>query len=190
MNTARTSSSIDRATLIAWIDARSMPGIGTMTRSSRCGAAIDGLRPNGQFRPGARVLAMDERHHRHEQRDEDDDEIRPGFELLVHDDGQDDAGQDGAARVDDDAPSPARFANPQPVADHPGLAEREAQEHADRVQRDEGMRVAIERPKQPERDRRQQDDAPRIGQSIATERELPRHVAVLGEDRARAAGTR
>ena len=39
MNTARTSSATDRATLTAWMTARLTPGIGTTARSSRCGVA-------------------------------------------------------------------------------------------------------------------------------------------------------
>ena len=39
---------------------------------------------------------------------------------------------------------------------------------------------------QPERDRRQQHDAPRVGEPVAAERELARHVAVLGQDRGQA----
>ncbi len=72
------------------------------------------------------------------------------------------------------------------MADHPGLAEREAQEHADRVERDQRVRVATERPEQQEGDGRQEDDAPGVGEPVAAERELAGHVAVLGQDRGEA----
>ncbi len=40
MYTARTSSLIERATLMAWTTARLRPGIGTTARSSRYGARM------------------------------------------------------------------------------------------------------------------------------------------------------
>ena len=99
---------------------------------------------------------------------------------------QHDRRQDAAGGVDREPPAPAGVAHPEPVPDHARLAQGEAQEHADRVQRDEGVRVAAEGPQQPERDRRQQDDAPRVREAVAAERELAGHVAVLGEDRGEA----
>ena len=69
MNTARTSSAIERPTLTAWTTARLMPGIGTTTRSSRCGRLEDEVRADGQLAPRRAVLAVDEEHHRDEERD-------------------------------------------------------------------------------------------------------------------------
>ena len=88
--------------------------------------------------------------------------------------------------VDAEAPAPARLPDPQPVPDHPDLAEREAQEHADRVQRDQRVGVAAEGPQDPEGDGREQHDPPRVRQPVAAERELAGHVAVLGQDRGEA----
>ena len=130
-----------------------------------------------------RVLAVDEQHHPDERRDEDDDQIGAGEELLVDHDPEHDRGQQAAERVDRRPPAPAGLALAPPVPDHPDLAQREAHEHADRVERDQRMGVAAERPQQPECDGRQQHDAPRVGQPVAAERELAGHVAVLGQDR-------
>ena len=74
-----------------------------------------------------------------------------------------------ARRIDAESPAPARLPDAQPVLDHPELAEREAQEDADRIERDERVRVATERPQDRERDRGQEDDPPRVGEPIATE---------------------
>ena len=98
MKTARTSSSIERATLIAWTDARSRPGIGTTTRSSRFGG---GTTVSGRTASSRRALAywramnsiiptssgtrMTTRY-------------APVLELLEHDDAQDDGRQDAARR--------------------------------------------------------------------------------------------
>ena len=79
---------------------------------------------------------MDEQHHPDQERDEDHDEVRAVPELLVDDDREDDGGEDRARGVDDRAPAPARAAFAEPVLDHADLAEREAHEHADGVERD------------------------------------------------------
>ena len=55
-------------------------------------------------------------------------------------------------RVDRQPPAPARLLVPPPVEDHAALAEREAHEHADRVQRDQQRRDAAERDEQRDRD--------------------------------------
>ena len=56
------------------------------------------------------------------------------------------AGRDRADAVDDGAAPPAGslVAQPPPVPDHAGLAEREGDEHADRVQRDQRRDAAAE----------------------------------------------
>jgi hypothetical protein len=125
-------------------------------------------------------LPADEQHHPDQDRD-DHNEVGAVDELDRHDDEEDDRGQTApkaltAARQR----SPASDA--EPVLDHPDLRQREADEHADRVQRDEGMRVAAEDPQQAERDRGQDDD-PTSTPAGRPERELARHEAILGEDR-------
>ena len=90
MWTARTSSSIERPTLTAWMAARSTPWIGTTIRSSRFGERDDELRVDRQLASRPAVLAVDEQHHPDQDRDEDDDEVRPVGELLEDDDAEDD----------------------------------------------------------------------------------------------------
>jgi hypothetical protein len=131
-------------------------------------------------------LPLDEQHHRDQQWNEDDDQVRAIAELLGHHDDEDDRGQHRADGVDDAPPAPAGLAHLPPMLDHPDLAQREAHEHAHRVQRDQRMGVATERPQQPERDRCQEHYPPRIGEPVAAERELTWHVAVLGQDRGEA----
>ena len=53
MYTARMSSSIERATLMAWTTARFRPGIGTTTRSSRCGGRTTRSGADRQLARGA-----------------------------------------------------------------------------------------------------------------------------------------
>ena len=92
-----------------------------------------------------------------------------------------------AARVDGQPPAPARLRlTRRQCLTMPDLAEREAEEDADRVERDQRVRVAAERRQQHEGDRRQQDDPPRVREPVAAERELAGHVAVLGQDRGEA----
>ena len=69
------------------------------------------------------------------------------------------------------------------MADHAALRERETDEHADRVEGDEGMRIAVEDHEESERDPGEQHDAPAVGEAVAAEAELARHETILGEDR-------
>ena len=93
------------------------------------------------------------------------------------------AGQRGAERVDRQAPPVAGRLLAQPVADHPGLADGEVDEHADRVERDEQVGRAPEDDDQPGGQRGQHDDPVRERQAVAAQSELPRHVPVAGQDR-------
>ncbi len=190
MYTARTSSLIDRPTLTAWttdaVDARDRDDHPLLAPW----LPADEVRPNGELSAATRrtgwrmnsIIADEQRH-------EDHDQVRAVDELHRHDDDEHDRGQRGAERVHGRAPVPAGAVDPDPVPDHPDLREGEADEHADRVQRDQGVRVAAERREQAEGDRREDDDAPRVGQPVAAERELAGHEPVLGEDR-REAGER
>ncbi|MFT3853954.1 MAG: hypothetical protein QM733_14605 [Ilumatobacteraceae bacterium] len=71
----------------------------------------------------------------------------------------------------------------QVVTDHPGLAEREAGEHAERVQRDQLGDVAVEDDDQDPGDDGQEDHAVGEHQPVAAVGELPREETVLGDDR-------
>ena len=75
---------------------------------------------------------------------------------------------------------------PQPVADHAGLADREVDEHADRVQRDEQVGDGPEADDQQGGDAAEDEDPVGVGEPVAAKGELARHVAVLGEDREQA----
>src|SRR4029079_19395653 len=130
----------------------------------------------------AGVLAVDERHHPDEQRHQQQDEQRR-WRLGDGDDDRDDGGQDGPERVDREPRPPARRPLAAPVADHAGLTDREVDEHADRVERDQQVRLALGHDDQGRRERREDDDPPREREAVAAERELAGHEAVLGEDR-------
>ena len=73
-----------------------------------------------------------------------------------------------------------------PMADHPGLADREVDEHADGVERDDQVGLAAEQHDQRRGDRGQDDDPVAEREPVAAERELARHVAVDREDREQA----
>ena len=126
---------------------------------------------------------MDEQHHPDEERDEDDDEVSPVNELDRRHDDEDEGSQDGAEPVDRRPVPPAGFAMAVPMADHPDLRQGEADEDADRVERDQGVGVATEQDQQTRRDSRQEDDPVGIGETVAAERELAGHVAVDREQR-------
>ena len=68
------------------------------------------------------------------------------------------------------------------MTNHACLGQREADEDADGIQRDEQGRRAAEERDEADGDGRQQDDAPGVRESIAPERELAGHVAVGGEE--------
>ena len=71
----------------------------------------------------------------------------------------------------------------EPVADHPGLRQRERGEHADHVELDQPVQVGVERDDQDARERREDDHAVGEDEPVATVRELPGHVPVAREDR-------
>ncbi len=70
-------------------------------------------------------------------------------------------------------------AQPPPVAHHPRLAEREGDEDADRVERDQVRDAAAEDDDQRRREHGEHHDADAEGQAVAAELELARHEAVL-----------
>ena len=69
------------------------------------------------------------------------------------------------------------------VHHHPGLRQREAGEHADGIQLDQQAGLPAERDDQHGRRARQHEDAVREDEPVAAVRQLPRHVAVAGDDR-------
>ncbi len=91
--------------------------------------------------------------------------------------------QRGPERVDPQPPPPARRPLPPPVPDHPGLADREVDEHADGVERDQEVRLALEQHDQGGGDRGQDDDPVAEREAVAAERELAGHEAIDGQDR-------
>ena len=174
---------MDRPTLMAWTTARLMVGMGTTTRSSRWGGRDDLVGAHRQLAGRRSVLAVDEQEDRHIDRDEDDHEVGAGRELDRGHHDEHDRGEHGPEAVDARPPPPAGLADAPPVADHAHLAEREAHEHADRIERDEQGRHAAEDDQEQAGDAGQHDDPPVVGEPVAPEPELARHVAVVGQDR-------
>src|SRR6185503_11194933 len=129
------------------------------------------------------VLAPDEQHHADEDRDEHDDEPRAVDELHARHDHGDDGRGHAADRIDDESVAPASVTGPQPVPDHARLAYREVDEHADGVERDQGMRPATRDDDQGCGDHPEQHDAHGERQPVAAQCELAREEAVLPEDR-------
>ena len=82
----------------------------------------------------------------------------PSANLEMRDLDGDDAGRDRAEAVDRRAPAASRapVAQPPPVPHHARLAEREGDEDADRVERDQVGDAAVEGDDQQRRDDRQQ----------------------------------
>ena len=68
----------------------------------------------------------------------------PSSALVVATIDEHDGRRDRAEAVDDRAGPPARLAQPPPVHDHSGLRQRERDEDADHVERDQRVRVAAE----------------------------------------------
>ena len=89
----------------------------------------------------------------------------------------------GARPVEQGAERPAGSPVPEPVAHHAGLREREGDEHAQRVERDQRVRVPLEEHQEPDRQERQDDDAVREGEPVPAVRELAGHEPVPREER-------
>ena len=117
--------------------------------------------------------------HRHRDRDHPG----AGQELRRDDDDHDESGGHGAEAVQQRAPPPAGAVRPQPVAHHPGLRERERREDADHVQVDQRVDVRAEGEDQAGRGSGEHEDPVRVREPVAEIDELPRHEAVLGEER-------
>ena len=73
---------------------------------------------------------------------------------------------------------------PAPVPDHARLAQRERDEHADGVERDQPRDLGLEADHEHDRERGEDDDAVGEGQPVAAGVQLAGQVAVLREDRA------
>ena len=71
---------------------------------------------------------------------------------------QDDRGQNAPEALIAEAPSPAGAAAAEPVPDHPDLAEREADEDADRIERDQERGCPAEHREEADRDGGEEDD--------------------------------
>ena len=133
----------------------------------------------------ALVLAADRQHQEHEARDQEQDDQRGRSLGGSHDHG-DDRGEDATERVDGKASLPALGPLAEPVPDHAGLADREVDEHPDGVERNEEMRFAVEHDDEDRRNHAQRDDPVRVGESVAAQPELPRHVRIGRQDRQKA----
>ena len=188
----RASVARDRPNITAWTTARLMPLTGMITRCSRCGPLEHEVVADLELVRLAVVLAPDEQHHADEDRDEHQHEPRPVEELHRRHDDRDRrrSAPHPTALIDRRRRQPGVL-RPEPVPDHAALGDREVDEHAHRVQRDQRVgRSAAER--SPRRRR------PTPSRMIPVEnaRRSPRnanwrgHEAVLGEDGAAAAGTR
>ena len=68
------------------------------------------------------------------------------------------------------------------MPDHPGLAEREGDEHSDRVKRDQGGDAASERDDQDGREERKDDDARSEREAVTAELEVVGGETVAGQD--------
>ncbi len=141
-----------------------------------------GARPHLELAGGRRVLVTDEHHHRDQQRDEDQDHPGPKEELLVCHDDEDHACKDGPEAVDQATPRPAGAPLLAPVDDHAGLREGEADEDADRIERNERIYRGVERVQHADRHGGKDHDSPGKREPVAPERELARHALVLGQD--------
>ena len=173
----------ERPNITAWTTERLMPLTGITTRCSRWGLSnTRSARTSSSARLGV-VLAPDEQHPGDERRDEQQHEPRAVDELHRGDDDRDDARQHAADGVDRQPPSPALRLGPDPVADHARLRDREVDEHAHRVQRDQGVGRGAAGDHDRAGDGAQQDDPGREREPVAAERELARDEAVLGEHR-------
>ena len=79
---------------------------------------------------------------------------------------------------------------PAPVPDHARLAERERDEHADGVERDQPGDLGLEADHQHDGERGEDDDAVGEGQPVAAGVQLAGQVAVLRRGSSRAPGSR
>ena len=146
----------------------------------------------------ARVVASDGLHEHEEEPHRQDRDPRSGEELGDQHDHQDDGGHPEAEGVDGPrAHHPAAHRRVAlgaqvagPVADHAELAEVEGDEDADDVELDELGRLGVEDPDQQDRHGREEDDAVAVGETVAARAERAGRQPVLGEDRARAPGSR
>ena len=140
------------------------------------------------------VVVVDPPHHEPQDRHGDDGDPGAGQELRDQDHHQDDAGGHEGEGADPPAaqrlsPLPRvrriglREEQPVPVPDHAGLAEGERDEHPDDVELDQLGRLGVEGVDEHAGEQREQDDAVAEDQPVAAVVHLPRHVAVLREDR-------
>ena len=106
-------------------------------------------------------------------------------EVLQRDPGSDDerydAGGHGADAVDDEPVAPARLAPIPPPPDHTRLRQREGNEDAHGVERNERMGLAAEEHEQQGRHRAQHHDAVREDEALAEGGELARNEPIARE---------
>ena len=94
------------------------------------------------------VMSVDGTEPQDEQGEQDHDDPGAVHEFRTRDDQGGEPGGHGAHAVDDELFPPVPTSLGHPAPDHAGLREREGQEDADGIQRDERMRVPMEQDNQ------------------------------------------
>src|SRR5665647_1259779 len=120
--------------------------------------------------------------HENDRRNYHSDDPAPARELRYDLDERDKSCRDSAYAVERRLPPPAWLLRRSPVHDHPGLRQRKAHEHSDRIKRNECVRISMKNPDEQPRDQREHDDTIRECEPVATGSELARHVLVVREN--------
>ena len=141
---------------------------------------------DGEVLADTHVLTTHPEEERDDRRDEDQYDPCTVCELRGGDHDGDHTGRGRPQRVDHERALPARLAETQMVAHHARLRERERQEHADRIQRDETRGDAAKGHEQYDRGDREQDDAVAEHEPVAAVPELVRQEVVIGHERGEA----
>ena len=118
----------------------------------------------------------------HQGREQDDDEPRALGELHHREQHHDQRGVDPARGVDREPAPPARLPGPAVVAGHAEPGHGEAGEHADGVERDEGVDGRARHQHQRQRQRGEQDDPVGEHQPVAAPGQPPGQEGVLGDE--------
>jgi hypothetical protein len=127
------------------------------------------------------LVLLVEPHQRHDHDGhEHDDEPSAVRELRDGDDHVDRQRQECADPVDDEPVLPVWLAMGEVVLGHAGLREREAGEHADRVERDQPVDLGVRHQEHRDGGNGEEDDPVREHESVAALGELARHEVVLG----------
>ena len=129
------------------------------------------------------VVAFDRLEPDHDDRDDDERHPRATGELRRCHDQQHDGRRDRADGVDHDVALVPGLLFLLMVTHHSRLRQRERQEHAHGIQRDQGVGGTAERDDERAGRGREHDHTVREHEAIPTVRELARQIAVVGDDR-------